>query len=71
MVKSSPGVSPKPRFGPNLDLTVCVSIERGGAFTAVVGLRVRMGCGRGRSLPEKARSPPRSLSRRYYPAKDV
>jgi len=21
MVKSSPGVSPKPRFGPNLDLT--------------------------------------------------
>jgi len=26
MVKSSPGVSPKPRFGPNLDSTVVVIV---------------------------------------------
>jgi len=34
MVKSSPGVSPKPRFGPNLDSTVQVRKRK--------GLRVRV-----------------------------
>jgi len=31
MVKSSPEVSPKPRFGPNLDLTVRVPPQGAGA----------------------------------------